>query len=249
MLCTPDLEILEVDGGDYAGMALLGVGVRSDVKRYLECADGVGLTTRSKLSRNGSYFTPSGREPGWLGRTLMADVEYHNLGVKVVYRLGDKVARAYALKGEERILGEELHRIVNDTMPGIVSPSGMEAMIDISDECIGLATTDGKASAEELLGDPDRFIRRDGRRNWNALGERITLLLTEPLAMPTDAYGLILGTTWQGQTAHIASTVVDPGWQGRLVLEVATHGDPTTINEKPRLLLAFYRATPSESLG
>ncbi len=94
--------------------------------------------------------------------------------------------------------------------------------------------------ASEAISNPVMLNERE-HKNWNEVCDEM-LLAAEDIKIPSDAFGLIRGTTWHGGTYHINSVIVDLGWEGSLVLEVNARKEPADFG-KPKLILELYRVT------
>lgn len=251
MLCTEDFEIVELKGNEYFGQVVVCTRVpHKGVRKYIRNCDEIGVSTRSKLARRFSIFEMWEERPKLKRENLNARLVYRNLTVPVIYEVGQRVGRFYAFRCDERIRESELEDVIKQCeIPGRVICDQEESLVAIAigDEYLETVRSEDPVSMEVLVDDPSKYINEKGSRKWNKFQDN-TLLLTERVRLPDHVYGLITGTTWMGGTYTLSSSVVDPGWNGRLLVEIRTKEDPVVGIEKPELLMQLYRATPIENL-
>lgn len=256
MLCTTDLKVTKALPSSLPLPSVLVEGhIDTDMAAYFKKAKEVGFSTRSRYARLLTSFyrkedqaRPSVDEDGTV-RTVLA---YSCMGPEIVFAEGDGTARLYALKSDELVRGPDLQRLAGkrDNPWSIYEharhPSTLA--VEMQDLAVWPAVNRPiEAATLEKMTDISSLITAEPRTSWNLLSETVTLLYTKPVTLPDDCFGLIRGTSWQGNTQHINSTVIDPGWSGPILAEVNTRHDPANWHEPPRLLVQLYRATPTRS--
>lgn len=248
MLVTRDFVVQRVRGDKNSGTLDVSVEIDDGIASYLGKASEIGISTRSKLARCFCVLYPTGDLPRIRDGRLCAEVMYVNHRIPVNYAVGDNVGRFYALREEERITGSRLADIAGKSMAQVTDPDtdlryafGESMLVDVGDEYLHPKSSPVPMTAQEVMEGWKRLISISDRREWQQMGDH-TLLLTRRVSLPEGVFGLVEGTTWLGQTYHVPSKVVDPGWDKRLVIELDTSGDPA-YDGKPKAVIALYDET------
>ncbi len=240
MYCTNDFRITKIDGNKYKGIVEVEVSISDIAKEYILKADKIDISTRSRLARLGSHLHILENKYPWIeGNVLKAIIGYINYSTPIIYHVGDEVGRFYVYNDDEKITGKELEKIVvENKIPGEIN----------KDDIIEIELTDNyyipkksiEIEAREVIKNPDKYIFKCKNKDWSTLCNDVTILETKKIKIPSDVFGLIIETTYFGSTFHLNSRVIDPGWEGNLIVEVRTYEDPVFF-EKPKLLVELYK--------
>ena len=244
MFCTQDLQITEiVKGNERIGTVEAAVKVSKEHAESIQSSEYLGISTRSCLARYFSNFYVYEYELPLNGGTLKAVLGYDNMELPIAYNIGDVVARIYAYNSNDQIIGREMEKIAKDmNISGLLLDDRTFA-IRLEDHCFVIENPERIVTASELIKDGYKFLKKISHKNWNHLCDNM-LLISEKIQMPENVFGVIKGTTWKGGTYQLLSKVVDPGWNGNLIVEVHAKEDPVLSEDsKPNLLMSFYKAT------
>ena len=240
MFRTEDFEIKEIiEQREYSGVVRVGTEISKDLANNFFDADEYGISTRSRLARVFSDFYVLDEPPKYKANILTAMVGYRSLSFPIFYQIGDKVGRFYACNLKERIEGKNLKRMVQDKIPGKIKNSET-IEVELEDIYFRPEKLGEAVEARRIIENPaDIYIKRYNGMNWNVIWDE-TLLATKEIMIPSRVFGLIRETTWHGNTHHLNSRIIDPKWNGSLIVEINAHEDPANF-EKPKLLIELYR--------
>lgn len=187
------------------------ISVTDPAGPLLDEMDTVNISVRSRYARLGVDMDLM----DWAvqDETIVAEVEQdrHTGSVDPQFSEGDTVGRLYGFTDEEVITGDELEAVVEEyDLPAEV----------IADDTIALETEPGylrPAPLDEIdastIEDMDKDDLMEQYQGWDAgLVERDDqYVVTEPVEMPGDVYGVIQGTEHQDEY-HLNSRLIDPGY-------------------------------------
>jgi len=252
MFCTPDFKVKEVlEPGKYSGKLKVGVKVPKQVMESFFNSDVTGFSTRSKLARVFTELFPAS-EVYKEGDEIVAEFEYINYGFPIRYSLGDEIGRFWAYNEEDRVEGKELKEIFSNS-PGVnVHSDYIEARLK-NNVFYELKKPKSPIRAKEILKNPYKFIEKHEKEfDWflfilfcEACPEYNGCMLveTEPISIPQGYYAVIKDVTLLGNSWHLTSRVIDPGYKGPVLIEVKVR-DPSNIFAKDHAaLIEIYKAT------
>ncbi len=252
MFCTQDFAIERLFNlRNGTPVARVGVEVQEGAARAVQTAYEAGISTRSRLARCFAWFHVFPEASPYYSRGRLKDVLGYESHFPVVYEVGDKVGRFYALEQADLVRGSELNRLAQGFKG---KKDGNRVFVDIQDSHFHPRKVTEPVRARIILENPAGFMEACENPSHTSFimqsiqGRRSnTVLQTVPIAVPEGYFAFIRGTTWAGTTEHLPSTVIDPGFKGPVIVEVDNLGDASgeagIFPGEPKLILEVYRAT------
>jgi len=152
-----------------------------------------------------------GMKESFEGRSFQNPIEFYE---------GDEIFRILAYAEDDLLNNQELIDRADEIVPEAqyqIDSSRLKIPIDRR------LTLDRVAPDTDLLEDEkDRYIKR-GSTGFKGGGNlrSFELFETVPIEMPEDLFGRIKDASIKGHTYHLDSLAIDPGYDNRVVAEVA----------------------------
>ena len=255
MKLTRDAVVKEVrQDGKRQGKALVEVDIGPSFEEYVGGKKEIypHFNTRSRLAKVFFFaWLPEKKKPKLTlkgGRAYLSSwIEYQSRVLTINLRPGDEIGRFSYSLDEEILRGDELESFVGRYAEKLGSSRTNK------DGTIGLKINprkrgfigfgDKEVLAKDLLASKESY--RDFCSESDSGFSDNTLFETkESITMPDGYYGVIVGNTMGGYTYHGNSRIVDPGFSGRLILELQTREEPAELDENNWYVnLLIYKKT------
>ena len=254
MKLTKDAVIKEVrPDGRWHGRALVEVEIGPDFKEYIRKNKGghFNFNTRSRIAQAFLFSWLPEKEKTRLidegGKTYLRSwVEYQSRVLTINLQPEDEIGRFSYSLDEEILEGDELKDFFNKHREELGDAKLNEGTVGlkINPRKRGFIESGGReVSARYLLSSEHAY--KDFYCKSNSGFADNTLFETETsIKMPDGYYGVIVGNTMGGYTYHGNSRIVDPGFSGRLILELQTREEPAELDENNWYVnLLIYKKT------
>jgi deoxycytidine triphosphate deaminase len=196
-------------------------------------------STRSTAARNATHFwiddwenEEDGMRGTFEGRSLQNYVDFEE---------GNKIFRILMYEEDDQLSAQEVKNRAGEIIEEDEYGVGGNVLIDDNtleipiDRRLNLSFAETAFS--ELEGKKDQYINYEGREFGGENDvEKFEVLETVPISMPDDLFARINDTSIKGHTYHLSSTFIDPGYDDRIVVEVAAPTKAPIVSKQPEYL-------------